>query len=33
MATQIEIQVCKTDYHYGIIEIYKFRIYGGDNDG
>ena len=23
MATQIEIQVCKNDYHYGIIEIYK----------
>ena len=26
MATQIEIQVCKTDYHYGIIEIYKSRF-------
>ena len=27
MATQIEIQVCKTDYHYGIIEIYKSEFY------
>ena len=26
MATQIEIQVCKNDYHYGIIEIYKSKF-------
>ena len=27
-----QIPICKTDYHYGIIEIYEFEFIGGRDE-